>query len=564
MHAVEDTWAGTIAVGYDTDAGGAGIWRRDGDAWSQVPPSPDLEGVRLLGLETGSFDLLAVGEDVRDGSAAVLISTDGAAWTRVEELEHAGARLTDARWGPFTVVGTFLDDADEGYRRELIADDVSGGSSDEWRTAEFGAQRDAELTAIAFAGQSTVAVGFAPGTAEAVVFESVGAQRWDAVEAGDGVFDDGGMLDVVREGTGTDALVAVGWSGRSGPDGADARAAIWTTAGGRARAYETVVPAPFDVSTDVVVIATGLAVATGTALLVPFPAALFNSTLEANGAEVAAWFGGVRRRVGRVWSRLGRAPRDDVWQRPAGVGAFLLVSAVLYALLDPSIGLDWRSLWLVVGLLLGLVVTSFVFALPTAAYRWVTTRERPAIRVMPWTIAVAIGCVLLTRLTGFQPGYLYGLLIGLTFATELSVRDEGRATAWASAWVLALTGAAWLGLAAVRGAPDPTGPASTIAATALTTIVVAGLEGLVFGLLPVRFLPGEAIFAWSRRTWAVLFVLGAFGFLHVLVNPQSGYLADSARTPMLTIVLLFAIFGIVSVGLWAWFRFRPTPRAATG
>jgi hypothetical protein len=31
---------------------------------------------------------------------------------------------------------------------------------------------------------------------------------------------------------------------------------------------------------------------------------------------------------------------------------------------------------------------------------------------------------------------------------------------------------------------------------------------------------------------------------------------------MLTIVILFAIFGLVSVALWAYFRFRPAPRRA--
>ena len=77
-------------------------------------------------------------------------------------------------------------------------------------------------------------------------------------------------------------------------------------------------------------------------------------------------------------------------------------------------------------------------------------------------------------------------------------------------------------------------------------------------MLPLRFLPGAAVFAWSRRTWTALFVLSAFGFLHVLVNPQSGYLADTTRTPMLTIVVLFVVFGLVSVGLWAYFRFRPS------
>ena len=57
-------------------------------------------------------------------------------------------------------------------------------------------------------------------------------------------------------------------------------------------------------------------------------------------------------------------------------------------------------------------------------------------------------------------------------------------------------------------------------------------------------MPGLAIFAWSRRIWAAPFMLGLFGFLHVLVNPQSGYLADTARTPLFTGIGMFVVFGV--------------------
>ena len=71
------------------------------------------------------------------------------------------------------------------------------------------------------------------------------------------------------------------------------------------------------------------------------------------------------------------------------------------------------------------------------------------------------------------------------------------------------------------------------------------------------------MFAWNRRAWAVLFGIGVFAFLHVLINPSSGHLADTERAPLLTIVVLLVAFGAASVGLWAWFRFRPTAVQAT-
>jgi hypothetical protein len=554
MNAVEGTWAGLVAVGHDPDTGRAAVWRDDGNVWNRVPETADFDGIELFGIATGSFSLLAVGEDLRDGSGAALISEDGITWRRYAPAELDGIRFRDVSWGGtgFTLTGS----RDAGGQRFPVVFTVGTDALQESgvTNAPFG-----ELATVGFSGTGGIAVGSAT-QGGAVIFESDGGAVWSRVQDPGGRFDEAAMNDLELGGTALDVLVAVGWSGSGGPEDPNARAAIWTTAVGGGRTYETVVPGPFDISTDPVVVATGLAVAAGTALLIPFPGALFNSTVEANAEEIGSWFAGVRRRLGVLWSRLRRGPPGvgpSFWRRPVGIVAFLLLSAVVYSLLDPSIAIDPRSLWIVLGLLVGLVVTSLIFALPTAAYRWATRRERPAIRVMPWTILIAVACVLLTRLSSFQPGYLYGLLIGFSFASELSVRDEGRATAIASAWVLALTLLAWFGLAAVRGWGDPDGAVTILLSAALTTVVVAGFEGVVFGLLPLRFLPGAAVFAWSRPTWTALFVIGFFGFLHVLVNPQSGYLADTTRTPMLTVVLLFLFFGAVSVALWAYFRFRP-------
>ena len=48
-----------------------------------------------------------------------------------------------------------------------------------------------------------------------------------------------------------------------------------------------------------------------------------------------------------------------------------------------------------------------------------------------------------------------------------------------------------------------------------------------------------------------------FGFFLILVNPQNGYMGDSSRNSVVTMVLLLAVFGVSSVIFWAFFRFRP-------
>ncbi len=112
--------------------------------------------------------------------------------------------------------------------------------------------------------------------------------------------------------------------------------------------------------------------------------------------------------------------------------------------------------------------------------------------MVPVSLLIGVACVVLSRLTGFQPGYLYGLLIGLAFARDLSAADEGRATAFGAALMLTLAFGAWLVLGAL---PDSEEFGLVVARTGLAALMVAGLEGVVFGLLPMRFLPGEPLYA---------------------------------------------------------------------
>jgi hypothetical protein len=284
----------------------------------------------------------------------------------------------------------------------------------------------------------------------------------------------------------------------------------------------------------------------------PFPGQLFNSTLEAHEDEI--------RRSLRL-DRLGAIRRagGSFWGSRLGVAVFTAVAAALCALLDPSFGSDARSLWTYLGMLAGIVIVTVAFAVPA----WLIhgRAARPSVKVIPLSLAVGVLCVAISRVTGFQPGYLYGLLIGVAFARELNRAEEARVVAASAGLMLVAAFAAWIALAAL-----PSGEASSFALlsvrTALAAVLVAGLEGVAFGLLPFRFLPGEALFAGNRALWAALLGAGMFAFFHVLINPASGYLADTSRTPLLTTLALFAGFGLGSVAFWGWFRFRPS--AASG
>jgi hypothetical protein len=376
------------------------------------------------------------------------------------------------------------------------------------------------------------------------------------------------------------------------------------------------VPDPTQISLDPVVLATSAALAAGVILLVPFPSALFNSTLEENYDEVMAGVGRISRRL-RAWGRsilawlrariasartpttaptesaqpihpLGgplpgepalepapavvaeapaatdfESPGRDVWRTPLGILGFLVLSAVVYGFLDPTFGPNAVSLATVLGLVAGLVIVLVVYAAPLVLFAR-NHRLGLDIRALPATLIVAVVCVLVSRVASFVPGYLYGLIVGFYFAHSVSREIEGKAEAAAAAASLAAALVAWIVLAVVRsvGVGDELTNAAVQAAT--VTVIVAGLESAVFAMLPLRFMPGAAVFGWNKVMWAVILGLGAFGFVHVLINPTSGYLGDTTRTSFATMIVLLIGFGVASVVFWAWFRLRPNPNRTEG
>ena len=288
------------------------------------------------------------------------------------------------------------------------------------------------------------------------------------------------------------------------------------------------------------------------------PGVLFNKTLEEHYEEIAAGYHKIAGRFGGLGD-LSRGLKD-FWHSSGGIVAFTALSAIIYGFLIPSFGLSLASLAALLGLFGGLIVVMLFFDVPAREYHVIRTGDLGRLRVLPGSIVVAIACVILSRVAEFQPGYLYGLVVGFQFRNSLSDKDEGRSAALRSLWALGMSLVAWLALSVLSPSGSSNGSFVILALnTMLATIVVAGVEGALFELIPLRFLPGEKIFDWRRPVWAVLFVVSAFAFVAVLINPASGYLTNTRTVPLAVTVILFVAFAVFSVAFWGYFRFRPTP-----
>jgi hypothetical protein len=199
------------------------------------------------------------------------------------------------------------------------------------------------------------------------------------------------------------------------------------------------------------------------------------------------------------------------------------------------------------------------FEVPALLEHRRVTGEVGRLRVLPWALVVAALFVLVSRLSSLQPGYLWGVVLGVVFLRTDTSADEGREQAAGALWTLIVAVVAWLGLTAVRtSGTDPTF-FNIAAQTALAAIVVSALEAVAFGMMPFRFMPGVAVYRWNRLVWAVLFGASLFAFFHLLIGPTSGYLSTLSGPAWLAALGVFAAFGAFTVLFWAWFRFRPSP-----
>jgi hypothetical protein len=241
----------------------------------------------------------------------------------------------------------------------------------------------------------------------------------------------------------------------------------------------------------------------------------------------------------------------------------VVAASLISAFLDPAFGFDAESLPTFAGFFAGLTIVLVAFEVPPILIRWRTTGEIGRLRVLPWTLVLAALFVLVSRLVGLEPGYLWGIVLGVTFSREVSPAAEGREAALGMLVTLAAAIGAWLVLGAIRASGLPAAdPATVFVETATVAVVVAGLEAVAFGMLPIRFMPGRTIYVWSRPAWAMLFALGLFAFIQILIGPSSGYLADLSPGAWLAATGVFAAFGAFALLFWAWFRFRAAPRPA--
>jgi hypothetical protein len=322
-----------------------------------------------------------------------------------------------------------------------------------------------------------------------------------------------------------------------------------------------VVPGPFDISLAPVDVARSVGIMLFLMLLLGAPTPIFNSTLSANRKLIERW--ARRRRPKWMRSRGPMSAAGSSLKRLSttwpGLFAYLGFATLLYSFLDP--GFPVKNGAETFGTtLFGIAVGTALSQVPGELYVRGKYGQGGKVKVALWTLGLAAGCVLITRLTAVEPGYVYGIIGGFTFAAVLNADDKGRMVFRGVAILLAAGFVAWFVRVPFQVGGPVTGDGAAVIDKLLGRMFVSAVEACAIGLIPLRYLEGEELFSWNRARWAVLWGLSLLLFAHVILYPVSSFEPNPSATGLWTIAVTVVIYSALALGFWGFFHRRETRR----
>ncbi len=329
-------------------------------------------------------------------------------------------------------------------------------------------------------------------------------------------------------------------------------------------------PAPIDGS----VLATNLFLTLLIVLIFGITSSLFNSTIDENRAEIEGWRAALMLRLRPLARPPNRLERFIAWAEGPGRGpratrivGILALTGLIYGFLSPDFGLNAQSLILFVSLAIGLGIVTYLAEGGSSFLAEKQYKVESSVRLYGSAIIIAAISVAISRLLDFQPGIVYGFVASSLVIAPVALdrRASAQLVILPALGLLAASLLAWILLAPLQAAVNGGGgPFWALLDSIAVIVFVAGLEGVFYSLIPLTFMDGAQVLQWSRVVWAVLFGTVTFLFFQLIVNQYKSYLDAFKQTSVVLCLALAAFYGIVTVGVWLFFRLRTrrSPEAA--
>ncbi|QEO10596.1 hypothetical protein [Protaetiibacter larvae] len=302
-------------------------------------------------------------------------------------------------------------------------------------------------------------------------------------------------------------------------------------------------------------------------LIVGFPGFLLNKVLDKRWSRFIGWLRARRMR------RVTREPKPEkpvkaAKNAPAPAAAVtdavppkrrpswlvwpgFVAAAVISGFVDPSFGPNPMSVRLLLTALLSFALLNVVgWGVVMGVLRRIQPSARPHITFRWGSLIVVALTVLIARLLQFEPGIVFGLVAGLTFAVSLVASRDALVILLGSSTALVIALLAWVGYSAfapvARAVP---GNWFFVAVSEFFSgVTVEGISTLPLALLPLLALDGAVLFAWRKWVWAIAYAVGVAAFVFVMFTiPESWREITGGFGRWL---LLFVGLAVVAVGVW--------------
>ncbi|MFC1647564.1 hypothetical protein ACFL10_01055, partial [Patescibacteria group bacterium] len=264
------------------------------------------------------------------------------------------------------------------------------------------------------------------------------------------------------------------------------------------------IKSPNEVSRDPFVIGTNALLAILIFLIVGLACFLFNNVLEAHGDEINKFTKKIP--ILNLFEESKQYKHRLL--KKVIIFLFLLLFGLVAAHISPDFNLfEQKNL----GILIITVGTIIIATYAKDIIRFVIARRNawPAFfKPNILGLFLAIGCVILSRTLKIPPGYLFGIPVGLFIVSKQFNKSEGKFEYASLSWMFFMAIVAWFIIPYTKG--------YEIINDLFNLLFVILLEGVFFELFPLTYLPGEAIFKWSKIAWASIFGSVSFLLLHTL------------------------------------------------
>jgi hypothetical protein len=281
-------------------------------------------------------------------------------------------------------------------------------------------------------------------------------------------------------------------------------------------------------------------------LLVAFPTHLFNTATEEGTSRIRQWWAKRRPRVVRSISRA-REVEYRGWPL-AAIG--VLAASLISSFVDPTFGINASSvrvyLSILVSFLLDAVAGWFLLI-------YLVRRTRPhtsaSFRFSPISLLVVLGAVLFTRITGFAPGIIFGLVAGVAFGTVLATAEKARVALVGLGYSFVVAVLGWVGYSLLGSLVSAhPGAGIVFVQETLSSMAIGGIAALPIALIPLRGLTGYDVFRWNRWVWGGAYAIGLLGFFVVLMPLPFSW--AGVHVNLVVWIAVYVAYALASIVAW--------------